>query len=78
MIHICIGNLTIIGSHNGLLLGQRHAIIWTNAGILLLRPLGTNLREILIKTYIFIQENAFENVILKMVAILSGPQRVNK
>ena len=27
--------------------------------------------------YLFIQENAFENVVWKMVAILSGPQCVN-
>ena len=50
--HICVGNLTIIVSDNGLLPGQRQAIIWTNAGILL------------------IQENAFENVVWKMAAIL--------
>ena len=45
--HICIGNLTIIGSDNGLLPGRRQAIIWTNAGILLIRTLGTNFIEIL-------------------------------
>ena len=28
--HICIGNLTIIGSDNGLSPGRRQAIIWTN------------------------------------------------
>ena len=31
--HICVGNLTITGSDNGLSPGERHAIIWTNAGI---------------------------------------------
>ena len=31
---ICVGNLTIIGSDNCLSPGQRHAIIWTDAGIL--------------------------------------------
>ena len=46
--HICI-----IGSNNGLSPGQRQAIIWTNAGILLLAPLGTNFSEILIKIYTF-------------------------
>ena len=40
--HICIGKLTIIGSDNGLSPEQRQAIIWTNAGILLIWPLGTN------------------------------------
>ena len=29
--HICLDNLTIIGSDNGLSLGRRQAIIWTNA-----------------------------------------------
>ena len=45
--HICIGNLTIIGSDNGLLPGRRQAIIWTNAGSLLIGPLGTNFSEII-------------------------------
>ena len=39
---ICVGKLTIIGSDNGLLPGRRQAIIWTNDGILLIPPLGTN------------------------------------
>ena len=39
---ISISKLTIIGSDNGLLWpGQRQAIIWTSAGILLVRTLGT-------------------------------------
>ena len=46
--HICIGKLTIIGSDNGLLPCWHQAIIWTNAGILLIGPLGTNFSEILI------------------------------
>ena len=46
--HICVGKLTIIGSDNGLSPGWCQAIIWTNAGILLIRPLGTNFSEILI------------------------------
>ena len=40
--------LTIIGSDNGLSPGRREAIIWSIAGILLIRPLGTNVTEILI------------------------------
>ena len=36
--HICVGKLTIIGSGNGLSPGRRQAIIWTNAGILLIEP----------------------------------------
>ena len=42
MTHICIIELTIIGSNNGLMPGQRQVIIWTYAGILLIRNLGTN------------------------------------
>ena len=51
--HICVGKLTIIGSDNGLSPGQRQAIIWTNAGILLTGPLGTNFSEILIEILTF-------------------------
>ena len=51
--HICIGNLTIIGPDNGLSPGRRQAIIWTNAGILLIGALGTNFSEILIKIHTF-------------------------
>ena len=49
MTHICVGNLTIIGSDNGLSPGRRQAIIWTNAGILLIWHLRTNFSEILIE-----------------------------
>ena len=44
--YICIGNPTIIGSDNGLSPDWGQAIIWTNAGILLIRLLGTNFSEI--------------------------------
>ena len=47
--HIYVNKLTIIGSNNGLPPGQRQAIIWTNDGILLTGPLGTNFSEILIE-----------------------------
>ena len=53
MMHICISKLTIIGSDNGLLPGWCQTIIGTNAGILLIRPMGTNFNEILIKIYTF-------------------------
>ena len=46
VMHICVGKLTIIGSDYGLSPGQRQAIIWTNAGILLIWPLETNFSEI--------------------------------
>ena len=47
--HICVNNLTTIGSVNGSSPGRRKAITWTNAGILLIGPLGTNFSEILIE-----------------------------
>ena len=46
--HICVGNLTIIGPDNGLSPGRRQALIWTNAGISLNGPWGTNFSAILI------------------------------
>ena len=76
--HICVGKLTIIGSDNGLLPDRHQAIIWTNAGILLIGPLGKkhqwNLNR---NSNIFIQENAFESVACETVAILSRPECVN-
>ena len=60
--HICVGKFTIIGSDNGLSPGWRQAIISTNAGILLIQPLGTNFSEILIGIQIF----SFKKMHLKM------------
>ena len=60
--HTCVGKLTITGSDNGLLPGRRQAIIWTNAGILLIGPLGTNFNEILIAIETF----SFKNMHLKI------------
>ena len=78
MTHICVGKLTIIGSDNGLSPERRQAIIWTNAGILLIGPLGTNFNEILIENQTFskIGENTFENVVCEMLFIASRPQCV--
>ena len=55
MTHICIGNLSIIGSDSDLDLppGQLQAIMWTNAGIFLTGPLGTKFGEILIEIQTF-------------------------
>ena len=53
MTHICVAYLTIIVSDNGLSPSRHQAIIWTNAGILLIRPLGTNFNEILIEIHTF-------------------------
>ena len=64
MTHICISKLTIIGSDNGLSHGRRQAIIWTNAGILSIRTLGTNFSEILGVIHSF----SFSKMHLKMSA----------
>ena len=67
--HIC---LTIIGSDNGLLPGScgwRQAIIWINAGILLIGPLGTIFCEILIKIHIF----SLKKMHLKMLSVKWQP-----
>ena len=77
MTHICVGNLTIIGPDNDLSPGRRLAIIWTNAAILLIGPMGTLQWNRHRNSYIFIQENAFQIVVWKMAAILSWPQCVN-
>ena len=60
--HICVGNLTIIGSDNGLSPGRRQAITWTNVRILLIGPSGTNFSEVLIE----IQAFSFKKMHLKM------------
>ena len=62
MTHICVSKLTIIGSDNGLSPGRRQAIIWTNAGILLIRTVGTNFSEILGEIHSF----SFSKIHLKM------------
>ena len=51
--HICVSKLTIVGSDDGLSPDRRKAIIWTNAEILLIGPLGTNFSEILIEIITF-------------------------
>ena len=51
--HICVANLTIIASDDGLSPGRHQAIIWTYAGILLNGPLGKNINEISIAIYTF-------------------------
>ena len=63
--HICVSNLTIIVPDNGLSPDRRQDINWTNAGILLIGPLGTNFSEIFKSqnSIIYIQKNAFENFV---------------
>ena len=64
VMHICVSNLTITGPDNGLLPSRHQAIIWTNAGILLIRYLGANFNEILIEIHTF----SFKKIHLKMAS----------
>ena len=52
MMQTCVSELTTIGSDNGLSPGSRQGLIGTNAKILFIGPIGTNLSEFLIKSYI--------------------------
>ena len=70
--HICIGNLTIIGSDTGLSPSWAQVIIWTNAA-----PSGTHLNEILLEIHTI----SYEEMHLKMLsgkkgAIFSRPRCV--
>ena len=67
--HICVGNLTNIDSDNGLSPGRRQAIIWPNAGLLLIGPLGTNFNEILIEILTF----SFKKMRLKVSSAKRRP-----
>ena len=67
--HICVSDLTSIGSDNGLSPGRRQAIIRNNAGILLIRPLGTNFSELLVEILIF----SFKKMRLKVSSAKRRP-----
>ena len=62
VMHTCISKLNIIGSDNGFSLGWCQAIIWTNAGILLIQTLRKNFSETLIEIHI----SSFKHMNLKM------------
>ena len=61
--------LLIIGSDNGLSPYRRQAIIWINAGILLIWTLGTNFSEILIEILTF----SFKEMRLKLSPVKWQP-----
>ena len=72
------GRVMHMRQYNIPILVRRQAIIWTNAAILLIGPLGTNFSEILTAIHTF----SFKKMHLKissakMTAILSRPQCVN-
>ena len=59
---ICVSKQTIICPDNGLSPGRRQSIIWTNAGVLFIGPLGTNFSEISIEIITF----PFTKMLLKV------------
>ena len=67
--YICVNDLTRIGSDNGLSPGRHQAIIRTNAGILLIRPLGTNFSEFSVEILIF----SFKKMRLKVSSVKRRP-----
>ena len=62
MTHICISNQTTIGSDNDLSPGRLQAIIWANAGILLIEHIGSNFSEM----FISIQTLSFREIYLEV------------
>ena len=71
--HICINKLNIIGPDDGLSPVRRQAIIWTNAGILLIGTLGTNFSEILTEIHTF----SFKKMHLKTSSVKWQPYCVS-
>ena len=69
MTHICVGNLINLESDNGLSPGRHQAIIWTNAGLLLIGPLGRNFNEILIAILTF----SFKKMRLEVSSVKRRP-----
>ena len=63
--YICVGNLATFGLDNGLSPGWCQAIIWSNAGILLIEPLRMKFREIFITIITF----SFMKMFLKVSSI---------
>ena len=60
--HVCFSKLTTIALDDGLSPGWCQAIIWTNAGVLLIGPPGIKFSETLIEVHAF----SFKKVYLKM------------
>ena len=67
--HICVSKLTISGSDIGLSPGRRQAIIWTNAGILLIRTSRTNFSDISSTVHTF----SFKKMHLRMSSVKFRP-----
>ena len=67
--HRCISKPTIIGSDNGWPPDRHQAIIWTNAGILLIRTLRTHFSQMLCEIHSF----SFKKMHLKMSSAKGRP-----
>ena len=76
MTHICVSKPTTIGSDNGLSPGRRHYLnqYWNIVNLTTGNKPKWNLKQ---NSYIFTEENAFENVVWKMASMLFRPQCVN-
>ena len=73
--HICVGKLTIIGSDNGWSAPSHYLNqCWNIVNSNLRNKLQWNPRQ---NSFIFIQENAFENVVCNRASIQSRSQWVN-
>ena len=67
--HIWVSKLNIINSDNGLSFARCQAIVWTNAGILLIGPLWTNFSDMSIEIHIF----SFKKIHMKMLSVKWQP-----
>ena len=76
VVHICVGNLTIIGSDSGLALTRRRYLnkCWNIVNVTLRNKLQGNFNR---NSNSFIQENVVERIVCEMAAILSRPQCAN-
>ena len=72
VMHIGVGNLAITDSDNSLSPSWCQAIIWTNAGVLLIWHIGTNFSEISIKIHAF----SFKKMYLKRSSAKWWPFRL--
>ena len=65
VMHMSLSKSNTIDSYSGLSPGRCQSIIWTNVGILLVWPLGTNFSEMLLE----IQTFPFMKMHLKMLSV---------
>ena len=77
--HIGVSELTNIGSDNGLSAGRRRAIIWPSLTHIVNLNIGNTIQwNLKGNTLIFAQENAFDNVVCEIAAILPRPQCIKR